>query len=127
MTVAKNRFGGPWPLGFIAVTVPGTPVCINSLVDPSGIFTSTSTTTEYSDAVAKIEFTAPATNAGPIYIVTKGGSKSDTGSILATLTPGSPTYVVPSVPNNMNTLGIEQYYVDADNPNDGAQVTAFVG
>lgn len=132
-SVAQNRYGPVWPLGFIAVAAPGTPVCINKLVSPSGEHTSSDPNTTQADRAQQLIFQAvkpgvahgTQPNAGNIYLVMKGGSRDDTGLILITITPGQ-TFFLSSAPLNVNVLGLEWFYVDSDNAGDGAFVTAVI-
>lgn len=123
-TAVKNIYGPFWPLGLIAVPTPGTSVKINSLVDPTGVYSS-SGSSEYAAAAQKITFSCPITNAGQIYVVVRGGSKTDTGTILYILQPGS-VLDIAAGSMNRSVIGIESLSVDADVAADAVQVTAVV-
>ena len=139
-TVAKNRYN-TWPLGFIAVPTPGTPVRITSLVDPTDTAAPETPTNlapgstqlpEYTFSAQQLVFegTKPGVshgtqqNTGNVYI-TLGGNRDDTGSIIHTLAPGD-TWTYGSAAMNRNVFNLYEFYLDADNANDGAIVTALV-
>jgi hypothetical protein len=90
---------------------------------------------EYTNRAQQITFqgykgSAPmANNAGNVYIVKKGGTgsqnRSDTGAILWVLGPGL-TWVLGSAALNRNVFNAYEYFIDADNANDCAQVTLII-
>lgn len=143
-SVHKDREGPDWPLGFISVAVPGTPVGLMTLVDSSNLGapqtgTATVGATDYSFAAQQIQFQAfkpgashgTQNNVGNIYIVRQGvgagsGNRDDTGAIVATLQPGQ-TYVLSSAPMNRNVYSPYRYSIDGDNAGDGAFVTLLIG
>lgn len=144
MSVEKKPYGGVWPLGNIVVPVPGTSVPITSLVAApvAGIVPGgdLDTTTEYNTLTAQaILFQAvkagaapPAltANTGKIYIVRRGGSKTDLGSIIAVLdnTPAlnGEKFLLTAAALNRNVLSLLDFAIDADTANDACQVTAMV-
>lgn len=151
-SVQLDIYGPDWPLGFIKVVTPGTPVNIMSLVDASSVnapntldpsVPAVAGQYEYSPSVYQIQFQAlkpgashgTQVNAGNVYIVRQGvgsgsGNRDDSGAIIATLTPGTTTattiYNFVTAPSNKNTFSPYRYYIDADNANDGAYVTLFI-
>jgi hypothetical protein len=147
MTVMRDRQGPDWPLGIIVVPTPGTPVSIMSLVDSANSDapqTATPTTpgppspgpkgnpsNEYTVTCQQIMFqgynaAGPATmNTGNVYIVRKGGSKADSGTIVKILAPGE-TFFLAGAALNLNVLSPYRYQIDADTASDGALVTLIV-
>lgn len=142
MTVLQDRNGPDWPLGFIVVSTPGTPVPIMSLVDASNVNapqtatppvpnSATRPSNEYTATCQQIMFqgyksAGPALmNTGNVYIVRKGGSKADTGTIVKILAPGE-TFFLASAALNLNVFSPYRYEIDADTANDGALVTLIV-
>lgn len=140
-SIQKDVNGPDWPLGFIAVPTPGSPVSIMSLVDPTGVNDPSKPTSqftaEYSPRAYQIQFQAmKPTDSGMTYNVgfayvmrmpTKGGSggKSDTGSIVAVLPSGS-TYFLDAAPINKNVWSPYRYYVDADMAGEGLLCTLII-
>lgn len=140
-SVHRDRQGPDWPLGFISVATPGTPVELMSLVDsgdPNEPESATSATSdEYTVRAQQILFQAfkPGAhglvpNVGNIYIVRDGvgsgtGNRDDQGAIVAVLTPGQ-TFTLASAPLNRNVFSPYRYSIDADNAGDGALVTLVV-
>ena len=100
---------------------PNTPTSVNS--------------PEYSPACYEIMVQAmkPAThgtqnNTGNIYVVRKGqgtSNRDDTGVIVATVLPGQTLSLVAAA-LNLNVWSPYRYYLDADNPGDGAFITLIV-
>lgn len=146
-SVLRDRTGFDWPLGQIVVTVPGTPVGIMSVVDstsandPNNLTPGgTAAADEYTVRCNQILFQAfkvglgpPALtpNTGNIYIVRKGagggsGNKTDTGVIVAVLTPGQ-SITLGSPAMNRNDISPYRYSIDADTANDACQVTLIIG
>ena len=144
--------GPDWPLGNIVVVTPGTPVRITSLVDPNnynapetalqpstGSNIQTGGQQEYTALAQQIMFQAVKAgashglqnNAGNIYIVRYGsrtvgsGNRDDLGVIVCALAPGQ-TFFLASAPRNRDTFSPYRYYIDADNSNDGCQVTLII-
>lgn len=147
-SVAKDRSGPIWVLGNIAVPTPGTPVSIMSLVDSTNVNSPNSATSatsdEYTPRAQRIIFQAckagashgTAINTGNIYICKKGngggsGNRDDTGAIIATIPIGTSTtfplsFVLEAAALNRNTFSPYEFYIDADNANDGCQVTLVI-
>lgn len=143
-SVQQDRSGPDWPLGFISVATPGTPVGMMSLVDPTGVndpaspTPGTSGADEYTARAQQIMIQGmkpgashgTANNTGNIYIVRKGqgagaGNRDDTGAIVATIAPGQ-TLFLASAPLNRNVWSPYRYSIDADNAGDGAFVTLII-
>jgi hypothetical protein len=141
-SVMQDKQGPIWPLGQIVVTSPGTPVNIMSLVDstnrdaPETVNPSATGVpgAEYTNRAQQILFQAfkgsPAVNnTGNIYIIKKGGTgtlnRSDTGAIVVILAPGQ-TFSLGSAALNRSVFNLYEYFIDADNANDCAQVTAII-
>lgn len=139
-SVHQDRQGPDWPLGSIAVPTPGTPVSIMSLVDSGSVnapeSATSSTSSEYAPRAQQIVFQAfkasvtPPTNATAIYIVRKGvgggsGNRSDLGTIVAILSPGT-TFILSSSALNRDVFNPYRYFIDADSANDACQVTLLM-
>jgi hypothetical protein len=149
-SVMIDKHGPVWPLGNIVVASPGTPVSIMSLVDstfrdapenPVGGSTVSGgavTGAEYTNRAQQIQFqgykfpggTGPAVvNTGLVYILKKGGTgtvnRSDPGAVLWVLAPGQ-TWSLGSAALNRNVFNLYEFFIDADNANDAAQVTAII-
>jgi len=70
------------------------------------------------------------TNTGNIYIVRKGvgagtGNRADLGSIVAVLQSGQ-TFYGWLIRTGEGCISPYRYFIDADNVNDGCQVTLFI-
>jgi len=124
--------GPDWPLGFIEVITPGTPVQVTSLVDPTNTYDPASTKSEYTRRVNQMMFQGytPDThgmkpNAGYVYIVRKGGSRDDPGTIVKVLAPGETFFLAPT-PMVRDVFSPYRYYIDGDNAGDGALVTCLI-
>lgn len=143
-SVHLDKFGPDWPLGNIVVTVPGTPVAITSLVDPSGVNNpntptpGTSGADEYTENAQQLIFqafkagAAPpklAPNTGNVYVVRKAlagaGGVGDVGTVVAVLIPGQ-TFILSSSAMTKNVYNLYRYFIDADTANDACQVTAVM-
>ena len=151
-SIHKDKQGPDWPLGNIVVVAPGTPVSIMSLVDPNSLNASGSASptasanntgapaggNEFTERCQQIIFQAYKsaganglnTNTGNIYIVRKGvgagtGNRADLGSIVAVLQSGQ-TFSVGSSALVKDVFSPYRYFIDADNVNDGCQVTLFI-
>lgn len=140
-TVNQDWAGPDWPLGAIIVVTPGTPVGVMSLVDPTGKNDPSNPTpggvaggaNEYTVRAHQIQFQAikPSGsgyvyNTGFTYIVRKGGSRSDSGSVIKVLAAGE-TYFLDAAPINDNVWSPYRYYIDADYAGDAVQVTLLIG
>jgi hypothetical protein len=143
-SIQRDIHGPDWPLGSIAVAVPGTPVVITSLIDPSDVnepdtpTPGTSGAGEYTIRAQQILFQGVKSNAGSgtvnntgnIYIVREGagggsGNRTDFGSIVAVIAPGQ-TFILGSAALNRNVYNPYRYFIDADNANDACQVTLII-
>ena len=146
-TVVQNPQGITWPLGFISVATPGTPVGIMSLVDPNNNNAPGTPTGrgsgvgEYTPVCHKIWFQAcrvgnnnvaitPST--GNVYILmanqnaangTGPGNRSDTGVVLGILNNQLGFEQIPSMEFEGPTISPYAYAIDADNAGDGVLVT----
>jgi len=145
-SVAQDINGPIWPLGLIVVVTPGTPVSIMSLVDPSSVNAPTTTAAnsagvqEYTTRCQQIQvqgYKAGAggnglqSNTGNVYLMKKAeattgsGNRTDYGVMVAVITPQQ-TIFYGSAAFNRNVFGPYEYYIDADNANDGALVTLII-
>jgi hypothetical protein len=142
--IQKCPNGPFWPLGNIAVSTPGTPVNMMSIVDPNLVNAPSAPTpgtvgaNEYTVRCQQIIIQGMKSNAGSgltnntgnIYIIQKGpasgsNNRTDTGAIIITVSSGL-TAVIASAPMNRNVFNPYLLYVDADNALDGAQVTLII-
>lgn len=134
-SVQLDRNGPDWPLGFVAVATPGTPVSIMTNIVNGGTWVTNS---EYDIRMCQILFDAhkpngsagTVANTGNVYLVRVGvgaglGNRTDYGSIIYTIPPGANSYF-PLVAAVRNVYSPFRYYVDADNAGDGVQVTGFI-
>lgn len=144
-SVLQDRHGPDWPLGFIKVVTPGTPVSIMSVVDPSfvnqpetGAGPGPSPSDEFTTRCQQILFSGYKPGAGPpkavantgnVYVVRRptsgAGGSGDTGILVQTIAPGQ-TFALASAPLNRDVFSPYRYFIDADNANDGAFVTLIV-
>lgn len=144
-SVLQDRHGPDWPLGFIKVVTPGTPVSIMSVVDPTSVNSPSSPTPgtagaqEFTVRANQIIFMAyhpgaqppaAAANTGLAYILrapSSGGTgnKTDSGVIVKILQPGE-TFVLAPAATVEDVWGPYRYFVDADTANDGVWVTLVI-
>jgi hypothetical protein len=140
-SVHRDRFGPDWPIGFIQVPTPGTPVGFMANVDPTFYnapeTASSSQSAEYSERAEEIIIQAlkPAANGmqlntGNVYVVRKGvgtgsGNRNDYGAIVAVLQPGQSLFLTAAALNR-NVWSPYRYYIDADVANEGAQITLII-
>lgn len=143
-SVQQDIHGPDWPLGLIVVAAAGTPVGIMSLVDSSSLDDPGNPTaagvSEYTSRGFTLLFTpcrkgaanhGTQNNVGNIYIVRKGnsgtGNRDDYGSIVAVLRPTDAPLAFPFHAMTKDVFSPYRYSIDADNANDGAMVTMFIG
>jgi hypothetical protein len=136
MSVLQDPHGPDWPLGFIKVLAPGTPVSIMSLVDPAGVnapgAATSATSDEYSRRCQQIMFQGwqPDThgmklNTKNVYIMRAGANYDDPGAMVAVLAPGQ-TLFLASAPVVVDVFSPYQFFLDADVKDEGALVTLFI-
>lgn len=137
-------YGPDWPLGFIKVVTPGTPVGVMSLVDPNAyndpLTLTQAQSFEYTPSCQQIFFQAVKpgashglqNNTGNIYLVRfagrnagGAGNRDDYGAIVWMLAPGANLFLS-SAPLERNKFSPYRYYLDSDNANDGALVTLII-
>ncbi len=103
-TVLKDYTGPDCPLGWIEVAVPGTPVSIMKLIDPTEADApETSNRISgrlYPTRFQQIKFQGfkPDThgmqyNTGNVYVVRRTGNRDDTGLMIHVLRPGETWYL----------------------------------
>jgi hypothetical protein len=141
-SILKDKQGPDWPLGFIKVVTPGTPVELMSLVDSAGVndpeAPTSATSDEYTVRAQQIIFQGfkpgaahgTQNNTGNVYIIREGdgtgsANRDDMGNIVFTLTPGQ-TFTLASAPLDRNVFSPYRYTVDADNAGDGVFVTLLI-
>lgn len=139
-SILNDRNGPDWPLGFINVATPGTPVSFMVNVDPSSLNSPNTPTgpgvDEYTiraqqiiiQAIKPGSTTGWQNNTGNVYIVRKGSgssNKADTGVLVKMLIPGETVYLA-SAPIVDNVWGPYRYFVDADNAGDGVNVCLLI-
>jgi hypothetical protein len=141
--------GVDWPLGFIQVVTPGTPVNLMSLVDP-GNNNAPGTPTgpglparaEYTPTCHKIfvQAVVPANNGGMqltqgnVYVLRAlgpgnqnsggPGNRSDPGAMVACLFPGG-FFTLPAQEFDGPTISPYRYTIDADVATDGVLAVAI--
>jgi len=142
-SILQDRYGPDFPLGFLKVATPGTPVGVMSVVDPNNYNAPGTPTSKNSDEYTfncqSLIFmgyqptgSSPAyqPNTGNVYIVRKpagggSGGAADSGVLVKVLAPAE-TWELSAAALNRNSFSPYRYYIDADNANDGAMVTAVV-
>lgn len=146
-SVQMDINGPDWPLGFIDVVSPGTPVNIMFNVDQSLVAQGSTTNNPDSGVEGKYEYSwrcnqiifqgfkpkmggGTQVNTGNVYVcrtpISGPGGKGDTGCIVFTITPGAiVTLAVPAL--SVNSLSAYRYFLDADNAGEGAFVTLIIG
>ncbi len=139
-SILQDRQGPDWPLGFISVATPGTPVGLMSVVDPNS-YNAPNTPTgplvnEYTVRAQQIIFMGfkPGAshgwvlNTGNIYVLRKGAGSSnyaDTGVLVKVVVPGE-TFYLASAPQVTDVFSPYRYYIDADTAADGAMATLLI-
>ena len=116
-------YGPFWPLGLITVASAGTPVALS--VNIGQYYTATGKS-EYAACFSQIWVFASSGNTGNIYLVSPGGSKNNSGSIIWPLAPGQYIYVGGDFLAR-NTFDLNSFMIDADNGGATCQVTGYVG
>ena len=143
-SVHLDKQGPDWPLGFIKVVTPGTPVEVMSNIEATSPEPNEPETLssgggdEYTVRAQQIcfqGFKPGAThgmqnNGGNVYIMRDGvgsgtGNRDDTGAMVFVLVPGA-TLFLASAPLNRNVFSPYRYSIDADNAGDGALVTLII-
>jgi len=151
-TVLQDRKSGPdWPLGFVDVATPGTPVRLTVNVDPSNVNApETGQSNQYGAVVTGDEYTprfqqlmvqamkpaggvshgmVPTT--GNVYLLryasagAGSGNRDDPGVMVKILLPGE-TFFLASAPLVKDVWSPYRYALDVDNANDGALVTGLM-
>lgn len=140
-SIQRDIQGPDWPLGFIGVPTPGTPVCIMNVVDPLGaIWGVNAAAAPYTVRAQQIIFLAQKAGAGPpatannvgnVYVIRQptssgAGGATDTGCVIMTLVPGGSPFYLGSAALNRNVFSPYRYYIDADNANDGVFPTLII-
>jgi hypothetical protein len=140
-SIHRDLSGPDWPLGFVAVAVPGTPVNFMVNVDATSINAPESATSsqaaEYTARAEEILVQAfkPAANGmqlntGNIYVVRKGagggaGNRNDPGAMVTVLSPGQSLFLT-AASMNRNVWSPYRYFIDADNAGDGALIVLIL-
>ena len=119
-------FSPIWGPGYITVPIPGTPV---GLMDALSSQKTTATSTDSTGKITrpwamltnKITFQAKPGNAGQCYIGTKNMVRATgVGVLLIIPIPAATANAVYNLGDFVeNDMKVEDYYVDADNANDG--------
>jgi hypothetical protein len=134
--IFQDIYGPDWPLGLIS----GPVIPIMGNVDPGLVnapenSNRTGATLEFTPTCYGIVFEGfkvhPVTklivpNVGNVYVVRKGGSKADPGTIVLVVKSGE-TRQLNAPPVNNNSLNPYRYYIDIDVDGDGAIVTLKLG
>jgi hypothetical protein len=63
-------------------------------------------------------------NTGNVYLVRYGGTRDDTGLMVAIIKKGT-TFILASAPQVMDTYDAYRYFIDADNAGDGLLITGI--
>ena len=138
MTVLQDIYGPDWPHGWVEVPIGGVPVRLTNLVDPTDLDApetpSQAGSREYTTKMHAITFQGfrPGVahglrnNQGNVYIIRKGGTRTDYGTIVAVIAPGATVTISANSFRENNVFSLYRYYVDATNNNDGVLVTGKV-
>jgi len=141
----QSTIGGPyWPLGYVNVANIGTPVCIMVNVDPANNNAPETPTSIKNPGLGttptahKIFFQGfhPGANnnglvfnSGNVYLLVSGvqgpGNRSDSGSMLMVIPPGSGA-TWPASELELDTLSPYRLFLDADVAGEGALVTLAI-
>lgn len=141
-SVLTNRTGQFWPLGFIKVPTAGTPVCIMSVVDANNTNAPGNQTNTLSDEYPWVvrglavngwkpnaNNNGLQVNSGNVYILAQGNgsqNRADYGVYIGVVVPGG-SFFLPEGPTGMDLINPYGIFLDTDNNNDGAMVTAYAG
>ncbi len=125
MATFTNPYGPYWPLGQIAVAVPGTPEPLTQNLDDKGKSYTQTGSSEYAAQFNQIWLQAGSENTGNVYVVAQGGTKNDTNSIIFSLAPGQYVFIGNSSLNR-NTFGLGDFLIDADTADNYVQATGVV-
>ena len=133
-TVIQDFSGPDIPLGAVLVPTPGTPVQLTFTIDPTGLYAPDKSNISGGKLYPPLRFQQiifyayilnPAggahgmiKNTGRVYIHRKGGSRDDTGLVVAILEPGA-TFFLASAPKIGDTFSPYRYWIDSDSANDG--------
>lgn len=115
-----NIKGPHYGLGRINVAVPGTPAPLNQNFTTNDPFASSAVPASANTLI----FSAPATNTGTVFVVFKGGTKTNLNSIVLSIAPGQTVELSIAAPANIFSLA--EYLIDANNAGDGCYVSAVV-
>lgn len=147
-SVIQDFYGVDWPLGFVNVATPGTPVSLMANVDPTAKMappqvvvpgTPVGGATEYTPRCHRIQLqgfhqagTGLTTNTKNAYVMrtpgpnnqTSGGpaNYTDAGAMVAVVAPGATLYI-PALEVDAETISPYRYTLDADVAGEGALVT----
>lgn len=143
-TILKDRQGPDWPLGYVNVPTPGTPVRLTVNVDANNTnapeTASNSTTDEYLFTFQQLLFQGfkPAANnngmivnTGNVYILrfnangAGAGNKTDQGVMVAILGNNGQSIVLSAGYAVNDVWNPYRYALDTDNANEGALVTGL--
>jgi hypothetical protein len=145
-SIHRERSSPDWPLGYINVPTPGTPVNIMSLVDPAGNDDPATPSTYAGPAgqgktptCSAVTFQGYQPDAGNstwtpnsdlVFVMRKGtgtnsGNRTDTGSVVAILPPGGSVTLPESGGEPITSFSPYRYWLDAVSANDGANVVLF--
>lgn len=127
-----NPTGPLWLLGLVAPAAAGTPAPLNqnfptdtSFGTPTGGIPGYTKAGTPSRLVAnQIIFDAPSTNTDSVFVVYKGGDKTQPNSIIKEILPGG-SFIL-AVPNLSNPFQANMLLIDANVNGEGARVTCVV-
>jgi hypothetical protein len=149
-SILKDLSGADWPLGFISVPTPGTPVRFTALVDPANDNAPETATVRGGTAGQRSTPTCNqiilqgckrnvdgtwAVNTGNVFILrrpnTGGGTGAGTGAnadfgvMVGVITPGGAYNLPPSGGIPITSLSPYKYYLDATVAGEGAIVVCW--
>lgn len=142
-SVLKIKGGPMWPLGFIGIVTPGTPVLLSSYIDPNnynapGVFNAAQSD-EYVQArfnQIMIQAIKPGAthgwqrNVGNVYVLMSGdgtgsANRDDQGVLIAYLEPGQ-NYIINPSAQNRDVYSPYSFWVDGDTAADGVTVLGIL-
>lgn len=127
--MAIDHYGSPngpfYPFGLITVAAAGTPVPLYQNFTAQQLLYLSTGTSEYSLRVNQLWVLATATNTGNIYLISPGGSKNVSNSILFVIPPGGSFFInVPAIARN--TIGMNDLTIDADTGGNTVRITGMI-
>lgn len=131
MSVRPNKYGPFCPCGEITIDAAGTSKTLDTnfeigyVADPN-VVVSASDKQQYAIAFEDVIINSPPSNAGGLYVVTKGGSKDTVDTILLYIPKSSPPISIKRFLGG-SRFNPSSMAVDADQNGDKVWVTGVIG